>query len=474
MGGLLSSCEESGLDCLSSDSSSTHGARSRPFRTYRYGDRRFAGGERQFMRLHMPWVTGAACPVVVLIHGGFWRQDATVESAGLGAVALELQRAGFGVVELEYRPVDDDGGGWPGSCTDVLLAINALPRLKEASFSRTRSWIDLERVILLGVDAGGQLALYAAHHLAIAAERAVREGKKPPIVPILTVGVAPCADLVQCYERNLGSERNRDSSSKSGGGKGGDAVERFMKCTPIGSGYESYARASPKLLLPVRVPTLLVSGTEDSVVPHALTAQFFDDCQRAQRQHDSAPRPRPRLRPEAEAEAEAEAEEEEEEDALSAPVWMLALDGADHNQPMRVGSLNRRSSSDRDGGRWAEVQEVIALFADCDWRADAEDAARDRIQVFGAVTRLTSSAAKAAAAAVAAAGRGGGATAAAAAVRSPSGALSATERERRALEKRFGMSVAAAGDISESERAHIVATLAKAHAVDRRVSSAVR
>ena len=59
-------------------------------------------------------------------------------------------------------------------------------------------------------------------------------------------------------------------------------------------------------------------------------------------------------------------------------------------------------------------------------------------------------------------------------MRSPSGALSATERERRALEKRFGMSVAAAEDISESERAHIVATLAKAHAVDRRVSSAVR
>ena len=255
--GLASSCSDV-ESCFQSDGLSAHGARARRYRTYRYGDRRYSG-ERQFMRLHMPWVTGAACPLVILIHGGFWRQEARVESAAQGDVAVELQRAGFGVVELEYRPVEDEGGGFPGSCTDVLLAINALKRLKEAKFSRSRAWLDLERVILVGIDAGGQLALYAAHHLAVVAARGAQGGEgKQAIIPILVVGIAPCADLVRCYETHLSDT--------------GDAVERFMSCTPIGSGYERYAKAcaSPILALLTSLSSPSVSCVRQRLCRHAL------------------------------------------------------------------------------------------------------------------------------------------------------------------------------------------------------------
>ena len=70
----------------------------------------------------------------------------------------DLLAKGFGVVELEYRRRDDEGGGWPNTNADVLLAINSLPATAPGECAS----LDLSNVTLIGHSAGGCLALWLA------------------------------------------------------------------------------------------------------------------------------------------------------------------------------------------------------------------------------------------------------------------------------------------------------------------------
>ena len=65
----------------------------------------------------------------MLYHGGYWKQQWTVDNTPINSVVPDLLCKGFGVVEVEYRRRDDEGGGWPGTNEDALLALNALLEL---------------------------------------------------------------------------------------------------------------------------------------------------------------------------------------------------------------------------------------------------------------------------------------------------------------------------------------------------------
>ena len=60
-----------------------------------------------------------------MIHGGCWQKeiaDRTLMNYAAEAVRLE----GFAVWNIEYRGVDEKGGGYPGTFMDVALAADAL------------------------------------------------------------------------------------------------------------------------------------------------------------------------------------------------------------------------------------------------------------------------------------------------------------------------------------------------------------
>ena len=91
-------------------------------------------------------------PVVVFIHGGFWR-------AGFNETlmtALAEDAVGRGVVpwNFDYRAVGHPGGGYPGTLEDVAAALDHLTGLDAP--------LDLGDVIVVGHSAGGHLALWAA------------------------------------------------------------------------------------------------------------------------------------------------------------------------------------------------------------------------------------------------------------------------------------------------------------------------
>ena len=204
---------------------------------------RYGAHPSQYIRVAVP-NGDSACPVAVIVHGGFWKNKYAMDSAAIETLAPFLVARGFAAVEVEYRRCDDEGGAWPGTALDVLAALEAAGGCAEAAR------FDRARVVLLGHSAGGQLALYAAHH-----SRA--------LAPCLTVALAPVADLVAAHRERLSDD--------------GDAVHIFMGRHTPEEAPDAYRAASPAAsMLPLVTPTLLATGADDADVPARFTTAFHE------------------------------------------------------------------------------------------------------------------------------------------------------------------------------------------------------
>lgn len=198
------------------------------FRTLRYGDDAAQCGD-----LYLPQV--ARPPVVVLLHGGFWRMPHGREQ--LHDVAVRLCGRGFAVWNLGYRRVGATGGGYPGTLDDVARGIDHLARVDAA--------LALDRVVLVGHSAGGQLALWAgARGDAIVRATAV-------------AALAPVCDL--------------EATHADGGGNG--AVHAFMGGSPS-EVPARYADASPLRRLPLGVAQYVAHGDCDDLLPLGVTERY--------------------------------------------------------------------------------------------------------------------------------------------------------------------------------------------------------
>lgn len=92
-------------------------------------------------------------PVVVVIHGGFWREQ--YKRDRIVPVAQDLTSRGWATWNIEYRRVGESGGGFPETFEDVANAVDYLNELSE------EYQLDLDRVVYLGFSAGGHLAVWA-------------------------------------------------------------------------------------------------------------------------------------------------------------------------------------------------------------------------------------------------------------------------------------------------------------------------
>jgi acetyl esterase/lipase len=182
-------------------------------------------------------------PVVVLIHGGFWRQQYTKRL--MHRLARALTARGWIAYNVEYRRVGRFGrGGWPETFEDVSDAIDALAAV---------DGVDRQRVATCGHSAGGQLALWAAS----ARSTGDSERSAPAIDVAAAVSLAGVVDLEAAARRGVG----RGSVEALMGGRPDDVPER-------------YGLGSPAALLPLGKPQLLLHGLADGAVPASLSEQY--------------------------------------------------------------------------------------------------------------------------------------------------------------------------------------------------------
>ena len=185
---------------------------------------------RQVADLHKP-VGDGAHPVVVVLHGGYWQPPYT--RLITRPLCLDLVGRGYVALNVEYRRLGKEGGGWPQTFEDVATAIDHLAELDDPA-------LDLERVTMLGHSAGGQLALWAGGRGELPAGAV---GAAPAVLAERVLALAAVSDLARA---------GRPAHDLLGG----DPSE-----VP-----ERWAQADPMRRIPLGVPVGLVHATGDETV----------------------------------------------------------------------------------------------------------------------------------------------------------------------------------------------------------------
>lgn len=227
-----------GLAACSSPPKSTASRQRKSVETIRYGDDPAQFGE-------LSRATGASKGVVVVIHGGFWRE---AYDLSLGRpLAASLISHGWNAFNLEYRRVGN-GGGWPETFDDVADGIDALATVKG---------LDTTKVITLGHSAGGHLAVWAAGRPKLTGTNWAH-----PAVPITAaISQAGVLDLAGSVKENLGS----------------GATQAFMGGTVDGR----YREADPTAQIPLAVPVRCIHGRSDDTVPLSQSIGYVDRARAA-------------------------------------------------------------------------------------------------------------------------------------------------------------------------------------------------
>lgn len=174
------------------------------FETIRYGPHADNVGDLR---------TASSDTLVVVAHGGLWRRE--YERDTTESIAVDATRRGHSSWNLEYRR-SGNGGGWPASPHDVLTALDFIPQLGQ----------EFERVLIVSHSAGSQLAAWAASrsHTQVAQH----------------LGLGPLLDLEACV---------RDGET------GADECAAMID------------QGAPGDTLTGDIPTVLVHGTADEIVP---------------------------------------------------------------------------------------------------------------------------------------------------------------------------------------------------------------
>ena len=197
----------------------------------------------QFGELRLPKGPGPF-PVAIVIHGGCWVSTfATLQNTA--AFADALRDAGVATWNVEYRRLDNPGGGWPGTFADVAAAadyVGTLAKLHD---------LDLSRVVVVGHSAGAHLALWLAARSRLPPNSLLYQ--KAPLRVRGAVALGGPGDLrdFTTYARNI---------------CGAPVIEQLLGGTPQAVP-DRYAQASPVELLPFGIRQILIVGTEDGVMP---------------------------------------------------------------------------------------------------------------------------------------------------------------------------------------------------------------
>ena len=187
-------------------------------------------------------------PVVVNIHGGFWRAKYNLDHAG--HLCSALTKIGFATANVEYRRVGNEGGAWPGTFEDIRAAYQFLVQ------NPSKHNLNPHKAVVMGHSAGGQLALCLAAH-------------EPSVKNVISL--AGLVDLEKTYQLHLSN----------------NAVVEFLRGTPL-EVPDHYREADP-MQLSIGARQWLIHGSADDIVPPEFSRSYVAQKQnrKGNRQEDA-------------------------------------------------------------------------------------------------------------------------------------------------------------------------------------------
>ena len=196
-------------------------------------------------------------PVIVNVHGGYWRRGSRDTYQYWGPYLAERGYAGF---TISYRLTKPGKKAYPEAVQDVRAAVQFM----RGSAKELR--LDPDRIALWGNSAGAQLAALVA----LAGDSPLLAGGYPqdrfaalPSSVKLLIGVYGIYDLVgQWRQSQIGNP-------------GDNLVESFLGCSPT-QDRRRYFEASPishAIIGNNKAAVYLSWGTEDDVVDHRAQSQ---------------------------------------------------------------------------------------------------------------------------------------------------------------------------------------------------------
>jgi acetyl esterase/lipase len=226
-----------------------------PQASFRYGS-----APSQYAELFLPPGAGPF-PVAVLVHGGCW----TSKFGGitqLRNMAGALAARGIAVWNVEYRRVDEEGGGYPGTYQDLNAALDQL------AVQAPRHRLDLGRAVAVGHSAGGQLVQWLAGRARIAPGSPLHQAQPLPVRAVVSLG--GLADLRR-EAALIKASCGRDSAELAGSASAARP--------------DVFADTNAADLMPNGSHTVLVTGELDTISPPRVAWQY---AARAQAAGDSA------------------------------------------------------------------------------------------------------------------------------------------------------------------------------------------
>jgi acetyl esterase/lipase len=165
-------------------------------------------------------------PLIILLHGGFWRP--AYDRKHTGPMAVAIAHAGWTIASIEYRRLP---GNPDATLNDVSQAISQLPALVKHHNGQ---------VIVIGHSAGGHLALWAAVNCAATL--------------IGAVALGPAADLHYGYDNAIGD----------------GAVLAFLGTPPA-----ERSDVDPCVMPSPQIATTIIHGKQDAIAPIAMTENYL-------------------------------------------------------------------------------------------------------------------------------------------------------------------------------------------------------
>ena len=204
-----------------------------------YADR---GGQALFYDLYSPDDAATPLPLVIAVHGGYWRSGSRKDIAEF---AYDIAAHGYVVASIDYR-LARDGVVFPAPVSDVFAAIRYF-RENAAQFN-----LDPARIALFGRSAGAHLALLVA----MAPDAHVFDPERPVGETAgvkAVISVSGPTDLT--VDSSTATDLQRDSVENFLGQTLENAGNLLRVASPV-----IYARAGGP-------PVLMIHGDIDAIVP---------------------------------------------------------------------------------------------------------------------------------------------------------------------------------------------------------------